>query len=90
MAVDKMMKMTEIKQDTKMTPTSKSLETVKRTLYSNELEGLEDSGYSCAYRNFKHAKNRIRERGITLIALVVTVIVLLILARSNNNSDNGR
>ena len=37
-----------------------------------------------------NAKNRIRERGVTLIALVVTVIVLLILARSNNNSYNRR
>ena len=37
-----------------------------------------------------NAKNRIRERGVTLIALVVTVIVLLILARSNNNSHNRR
>ena len=37
-----------------------------------------------------NVKNRIRERGVTLIALVVTVIVLLILARSNNNGDNGR
>ena len=35
-----------------------------------------------------NAKNRIRERGVTLIA--VTVIVLLILARSNNNSHNRR
>ena len=37
-----------------------------------------------------NAENRIRERGVTLIALVVTVIVLLILARSNNNSYNRR
>ena len=37
-----------------------------------------------------NAKNRIRERGVTLVALVVTVIVLLILARSNNNSYNWR
>ena len=37
-----------------------------------------------------NAKNRIRERGVTLIALVVTVIVLLILARSDYNSHNRR
>ena len=37
-----------------------------------------------------NVENRIRERGVTLIALVVTVIVLLILARSNNYSHNWR
>ena len=37
-----------------------------------------------------NAENRIRERGVTLIALVVTVIVLLILARSNNHGYNRR
>ena len=36
-----------------------------------------------------NAKNRIRERGVTLIALVVTVIVLLILARSDDYGNYG-
>lgn len=34
-------------------------------------------------------RNR-QEKGITLIALVITIIVLLILARSNNKYANGR
>ena len=38
----------------------------------------------------RDAKNRIRERGVTLIALVVTVIVLLILARSDDYGNYGR
>ena len=46
---------------------------------------------SCAFSaqegSRKNEKNRIRERGVTLVALVVTVIVLLILARSNNNGN---
>ena len=35
-------------------------------------------------------KEQTNEKGITLIALVITIIVLLILARSNNSDINRR
>ena len=35
-------------------------------------------------------KEQTNEKGITLIALVITIIVLLILARSNNSVINRR
>jgi len=35
-------------------------------------------------------KKQTNEKGITLIALVITIIVLLILARSNNKHINRR
>ena len=88
------MKMAEVKQDTKTTLTSESLGAVEREREREhtlvKIEELENSSSICAYKNFEYAKNRIRERGVTLIALVVTVIVLLILARSNNHGYNRR
>ena len=71
------MKMAEVKQDTKTTLTSESLGAVERErerAYSSKIEGLENSSFICAYKNFEYAKNRIRERGVTLIALVVTIL----------------
>ena len=35
-------------------------------------------------------RKQTNEKGITLIALVITIIVLLILARSNNSNINRR
>ena len=113
------MKMAEVKQDTKTTLTSESLGAVERErerAYSNEIKEIrvEESSSNLATAKVRahiaicakkvggvrvlraqevsrnNAKNRIRERGVTLIALVVTVIVLLILARSNDNSNYRR
>jgi len=33
---------------------------------------------------------KVKQKGITLIALVITIIILLILARSNNSNTNRR
>ena len=42
-------------------------------------------------KNFiTNKKNKIKERGMTLLALVVTVIVLLILARSKHTNGSRR
>ena len=75
------MKIIELKKNANKATASESLGAVERAharerAYFSKINWLEECGSN--------------KRGITLIALVVTVIVLLILARNNDNSNNGR